>query len=252
MDSLALKTKINRNSEFKTQVKAKKKSLIDFAVSLSGNKTGRGNFDDHIIWESSDGKYKVGVGKMGKEYYLDTISYKDGTKGNNPNDMNPFVMKDGVRLEFDGSFDHVFSFFQHVSKIDERALEILGCLMFRNAYLEDHVLVDKQYTYSPPQDAVDYLVNTIGEWDGISVEAYLHYMEMIAWNEDTKYSSLGYDVDSGIGRQNNMLTYAHIISVLLGKGSLSKLCSQFSRPPVGVSAITTKLAGESFPELKIR
>lgn len=247
MESLKITEKISRNRAFNQSVKDKKESLIKKGISLAG-KTERGEFDYHVIWESADTKYKVGVGKFGKEYYLQTISWKDGHKGNNPNDMRPTVWVDGKEIEFDGSFDHVFNFFQYVSHIDTRALEIIGCLMFRNAYLLDH---DEELVYKPSAEALDYISRVIPEYDGISVEAYLHYLEMIAWNEDVKYYTLGYDVHSGIGRKNNMLTYAHIIAILLGKGSLSKLCSQFSRPPVGVSAIAISLAKDVFADLNI-
>lgn len=247
MESLKITDKISRNRAFNQAVKNKKEALIQKGKSLSG-KDQKGIFDFHKQWESEDGRYCVGVGKFGKEYYLETISWKDGHKGNNPNDMRPTIWVDGEEKEFDGSFDHVFNFFQKVSHVDMRALEILGCLMFRNAYLLDH---DDNLTYTPPKDAIEYINTVMPEYEGISVEAYLHYMEMIAWNEDVKYETLGYDVHTGIGRKNNMLTYAHIIAILLGKGSLSKLCSQFSRPPVGVSPISTVLAKEVFPELNI-
>lgn len=247
MESLKITDKISRNRTFNQSVKDKKESLIRKGIDLAGI-TEKGIFEYHVIWESEDAKYKVGVGKFGKEYYLQTISWKDGHKGNNPNDMRPTVWVDGKEIEFDGSFDHVFNFFQYVSHIDTRALEILGCLMFRNAYLLDH---DEELVYKPSSEALDYISSVIPEYEGISVEAYLHYMEMIAWNEDVKYHTLGYDVHSGIGRKNNMLTYAHIIAILLGKGSLSKLCSQFSRPPVGVSPIAQSLAKEVFADLNI-
>lgn len=201
---------------------------------------------------SIDGRCKVGVGKFGKEYYVNTISWKNGTKGNNPNDMRPFVCIDGEMREFDSSFDHIFHFFQDVSKINDKALEVLGCLMYRNAFLIDHKEINGILTYCPPQEAINYLNTVIPIYDGISIEAYLHYMEAIAWNEDVKYDTLGYDVHSGIGRQNNMLTYAHIISIFMGVGSIAKLCSQFSRPPIGVSAIPQSVAKEAFPWLKIR
>lgn len=247
MDSLRIKDKIRHNRVFNSDIKEKKNRLIEKGISLSG-KDIKGAFDVHVMWESEDKRYKVGVGKYGKEYYLDTIRWKDGHKGNNPNDMRPMVWKDGKEIEFDGSFDHVFNFFQKVSHVGNRALELLGCLMFRNAYLLDH---DGQMRYNPPKDVIYYINSILPEYEGISVEAYLHYMEMIAWNEDVKYSTLGYDVHSGIGRKNNMLTYAHIIAILMGKGSLSKLCSQFSRPPVGVSPIAISLAQDVFPDLNI-
>lgn len=248
MIDLEIKDKITRNKAFNASVKERKERLIQKGVDLSG-KCEKGFFDYHVQWESEDGRYKVGVGKFGKEYYLQTISWKDGHKGNNPNDMRPTVWVDGEEVEFDGSFDHVFNFFQQVSKIDMKALEILGCLMYRNAFLLDH---DAELNYLPSEEAIAYLNQVIPVYEGISVEAYLHYMEMIAWNEDVKYHTLGYDVHTGIGRKNNMLTYAHIIAILMGKGSLSKLCSQFSRPPVGVSPISQALAIETFPALNIK
>jgi hypothetical protein len=247
MKELRITEKISRNKVFNSAVKERKERLIQQAIDLYGS-TVKGSYDFHIKWVSSDRNYKVGVGKFGKEYYLQTISWKNGLKGNNPNDMRPTIWKDGNEIEFDGSFDHVFNFFQQVSKIDTKALEILGCLMFRNAYMLDH---DDELNYCPPQEAIDYLNSVIPTYEGISVEAYLHYLEMIAWNEDVKYSTLGYDIHTGIGRKNNMLTYAHIIAILLGKGSLSKLCSQFSRPPVGVSPISQALAKEAFPQLEL-
>ena len=245
MESLKITEKISRNKAFNQCVKEKKERLIQLGKDLSGSME-RGTYDFHDVWQSEDGHYKVGVGKFGKEFYLQTISWKNGHKGNNPNDMRPTVWVDGKEIEFDGSFDHVFNFFQQVSHINTHALEILGCLMFRNAYLLDH---DDELKYKPSQEAIDYINSVIPDYEGISVEAYLHYMEMIAWNEDIKYHTLGYDVHTGIGRKNNMLTYAHIIAILLGKGSLSKLCSQFSRPPVGVSPIAQSLAKEVFTDL---
>ncbi len=250
MYGLEFNVKVSRNQAFTSLVRAKKDAMIKEATSWSGKKE-KGVFDFHDIWESDDKRYKVSLGKFGKEYYLDTIKWKDGSQGNNPNDMRPTVYVDGVEKEFDGSFDHVFNFFQDVSKVSEDALRVLGCLMFRNALLVDHKKIDGHYRYNPPQEAIDFILDKFPTYDGISTEAYLYYLEAIAWNEDVKYSTLGYDVDGGTGRTNNMKTYAHIIAVLLGKASLSKLCSSFSRPPVGVSPIPTSTAQVAFPDLKL-
>ena len=174
---------------------------------------------------------------MGKEYYSSSIRWQNGTQGNNPSDMRPTVSKNGQILDFDGSFDHVFSFFQQVQKVAGDAI------------LE--ILVSGNYYYNPNSSVVSKIVGAFPEYDGISTEAYLHYIDAIAQNEDTKYSTLGYDVSAGTGRINNMLTYAHIIAVLLGKAPLSKLCASFSRPPVGVSPITYATAQITFPDLNL-
>ena len=250
MYGLEFKEKVSRNQEFARIVRLKKREMINEAIAWNGN-TQRGAFVFHDIWESADSNYKVSLGKFGKEYYLDTIKWKDGSHGNNPNDMRPTVYVNGEAKEFDGSFDHVFNFFQDVSKVSEDALRILGCLMYRNALLVDHIKVNDKYRYNPPQEAVQFVLDKFPTYDGISTEAYLHYLEAIAWNEDVKYKTLGYDVYDGTGRTNNMKTYAHIIAVLLGKAPLSKLCASFSRPPVGVSPISNTTAQEAFPELKL-
>ena len=251
MYGLELNEKVTRNQAFARKVRLKKQTLITEAISWSG-KNVKGTFDFHDIWESDDKRYKISLGKFGKEYYLNTIKWKGGKQGNNPNDMRPTVYVDGEEKEFDGSFDHVFNFFQDISKVSDDALRILGCLLFRNALLVDHIEVDGKFRYCPPQKAIDFILEQYPLYDGISTEAYLYYLEAIAWNEDVKYHTLGFDINNGTGRTNNMKTYAHIIAVLLGKASLSKLCSSFSRPPVGVSPITNNTAQEAFPELKLK
>ena len=251
MNSLEIKEKVIHSKAFSAAIKAKKEAMIKEAVAWSGQKI-TGSFDYHELWSSSDNKYQVKLGKFGKEFYSSTIKWQDGHKGNNPNDMKPTIFKNGKELDFDASFDHIFSFFHEVSKKSEEALRLLGCLMIRNAYLLDHIKVTAgDYRYCPPKDVVEKIQSLIGDYNNISIETYLHYLDAIALNEDVKYNTLGYNVDSGIGRKNNMFTYAHLIAVLLGNASISKLCSSFSRPPVGVSPIRTLDIQKSFPLLKI-
>lgn len=252
MKQNAINLCLQRNRTFKASVKVRRDNVIAWGKQLPGNTTGLQNIITSWIWSSADGVYKVGFGKMGKEYYSSSIRWQNGTQGNNPSDMRPTISKNEQILDFDGSFDHVFSFFQQVQKVaGDDILVILGELMFRNAYLLDHTLVSGDYYYNPNSSVVSKIVGAFPEYDGISTEAYLHYIDAIAQNEDTKYSTLGYDVSAGTGRINNMLTYAHIIAVLLGKAPLSKLCASFSRPPVGVSPITYATAQITFPDLNL-
>ena len=250
--SLELPDAIKRNRTLKATVRARKKELVDFARSLPGNPEEANMY--HWLWESADGVYKVGVGKFGKEYRRLDIHWKDGHYGNNPNDMSPTIMKNGQIMDFDASFDHIFRFVQWASQRNMECVRVLGSLFYRNAWLVDHFdNGEGELIYLPPTDAVEYLMNELGEYDDISIEAYLHYMDAIAWNEDTKYDTLGYDIyNQGTGRENNMLTYAHLASILLGVGSLVKLCSSFSRPPVGVSPIPQNVAEVAYPDLNIR
>lgn len=238
--------------DLKNQCAIKKDNLIQTAISWNGCNQ-KGQFEYHWIWESPDGRYQVGVGKYGKEYYADTIKHKDGHRGNNPNDMNPSIKKDGVLLDFDSSFGHIFKFLEDMYAVSPQASELMGYLMVRNGYLCDHQIIDGEYKYVPPQDVIQDILEVMPEYDGISSEAYLHYIDTIAWNEDVKYHTLGYDVlKSGYGRLNNVLTYAHFIAVLLRRSSLYKICSNFARIPVGVSPLLRAEINDVYPVLDIR
>lgn len=252
MKSLAINKTVSYNRSFKSEYMEKRHNVVNWSISLSGQTT-QGNEDRHWIWKSADGRYRVGFGKYGKEYYLTTIKRKDGSVGNNKNDMHPIIEKDGNIIEFDGSFDHVFSFFQHVQKVcGDETLNVVGCIMIRNAYMQDHVKINGNYYYQPSQSITKLLTDALPEYEGISTEAYLHYIDAIAQNEDTKYHTLGYDISTGTGRTNNLLTYANLIAVLLGKASLTKLCSSFARPPVGVAPIPFSVMVEAFPLLNVK
>ena len=251
MKPIAINLKVSRNRDFKRQFNAKKHNVVDWSIQLSG-KTERNDFDFHWVWKSDDGRYRVGFGKYGKEYYLTSLKRKDNTVGNNSNDMWTVVEKDGKIVDFDGSFDHVFRFFQHVQKqCGDDMLNYLGCILIRNAYMLDHKLKDGKYYYLPDKAILKPFIDALPEYEGISTEAYLHYIDGIAQNEDVKYKTLGFDIESGIGRENNIRTYAYIIAVLLGEMPLSKLCSTFARPPVGVAPIPFKDMVKVFSSLNI-
>ena len=251
MCNLEIKEKVSKNKQFASLVQQKKQEMIDTAIAWRGN-AEKGSYEYYEIWESDDKCNKVCLGKFGKEYYLSSIKWKSGTLGNNPNDMKPTIFVDGKAIEFDASFDHVFNLFQQISKVSEEALRVLGCLLFRNAYLLDHKNVNGTLRYCPPKEAIEFIMSRFSTYDGISLETYIHYLEAIAWNEDVKYYTLGYEVHKqGIGRTNNMKTYANVISVLLGVTPVTKLCSSFSRPPVGVAPITFEAAKTAFPQLNL-
>jgi hypothetical protein len=251
MEALAINKKISRNRDFKKECTEKKLNVINWSISLSGQTT-QGNYDTHWIWTSDDGRYRVGFAKNGKEFYSNTIRRKDGTLGNNENDMRPIVEKDGKIINFDPSFDNVFEFFQYIQmKCGDNILNAVGCMMVRNAYMQDHVNINGNYYYLPDKSIINIITEAIPEYNGICTEAYLHYIDAIAQNEDTKYHTLGHDVSKGAGRHNNILTYAHIAAVLLRKAPLSKLCASFARPPIGVAPIPFNVMVEAFPLLKI-
>ena len=251
VDVLAMNKKISRNTPFKDECTEKKLNVINWSIELSG-KTTQGDYDTHWVWESDDKRYRVGLKKYGKEYYMDTIKRKDGSKGNNKNDMRPVIEIDGNIIDIDGSFKTVYKFFRHIQKTcGNDVLDIVGCLMIRNAFMEDHVKINGKYQYQPDKSIIIFLADIVPEYNGIRADAYIHYIDAIAQNEDTKYHTLGYDVSQKYGRYNNVTTYAHIIASLLDRTDIIDMCAAYSRPPAGVAPMSYGEIAKAFPLLNV-
>ncbi|MEK7545726.1 MAG: hypothetical protein AAB554_01450 [Patescibacteria group bacterium] len=202
------------------------------------------------VWTKGDNR--ILLGKPGKEAApdYDRCKYKDGHIGNNPNDMLPCLEQKGAIVGTPASFRDVFEELQKIGREDEMTLELLGSLLFRSAYVLDHKEVASGiWRYEPPQEVVDEISKTVPSAYGMPLEAFLHYLDALAWNEDVKYHTLGYNVKTDTGRRNNLLTCVNIVAVFLGRVSIAKFAGSFARPPVGISAATEKDARYAFPLL---
>lgn len=201
-----------------------------------------------VIWSNADG-YAVSLSKPGKEaaYGYMRCRYKDGHSGNNPNDMLPLVSFKR-RISENASFSDIFRELFLVR--DMVAGELFGALLYRSAFMLDHRKdTDGNWRYVPNPEAIREISKTIKTLYQVSIEAFLHYLDALAWNEDVKYHTLGYDVMQGYGRVNSLLTCAHIVAVAAGRVEFYALAGGFSRPPIGVSAISQTAALEAFPTL---
>lgn len=234
------------NIQLNPYCKPIKKSLVEESISWScGPSTDNQSY--HTLW--NDEKYRVALGKPGKEVDIHTLKHKDGSLTNNANDMKPTIFMDGNVLLTDGSFTGIFEAFQKLGRSNETVLELLACLLFRNSYLQDHKLIEGRYIYSPSPIVVELIESYISSIYDISLMAFLHYLEAIARNEDTKYHTLGHDIDKGTGRTNNLLTCVNIIGVFLNRVSLVKFAGALTRPPTGIATISQKAARRAFPLL---
>lgn len=219
--------------------------------AMSWPRGSQGNMKFYEIWACKT--HKVKLGKPGKEAApnYDRCRYKDGHRGNNPNDMRPCIWTLKDLIDKNASFTNVFDELQTLSRGNERVLELLACLLFRSAFMMDHVDIGNgKWRYLPDK----YVVQIINKYTppvfGVPLEVFLHYLDALAWNEDVKYYSLGYDITKATGRQNNLLTCVNLIGVFLDRIPISKFAGAFARPPIGLSAISRKKAIEIFPLLK--
>lgn len=201
--------------------------------------------------------YSIGVSKPGKEFFSENIKYQSGIKSNNPNDMAPRLYKGKELVQYDGSFEAIFKEFVRIHDSVE-SLQILGALLYRNAFLLDHVKENGKWRYNPSERAIKKIREKCSTFLSLPVEVFLHYLELIASNEDTKYKTLGYDINKGFGRKNNLLTYVNVINVILQKHYLSEedfllsfmsFAGRLTSPPSGLNPISNKKAKESFPQL---
>lgn len=235
---------VDKSAISQRKVYPKRKLRIDKAILWStGTQFKRHR---HIIWSNKE--YAISLNKPGKE------AEKAYTGKENKNDMSPTIIKNGIDMEKKASFTHVIESFESVSKNNTYALELVGCLLFRNAFLLDHEYIKSNgnttLRYVPNKRVTEKISEEIPLIYGIPVETYIHYLDSIAWNEDVKYFTFGRNLEQdNVGGRNNMLTYVNFIAIILGKKPLSSVARLLSS---GVAAITQVSAFESFPHIKPR
>lgn len=140
----------------------------------------------------------------------------------------------------------------------------LAMLFYRMAFMLDHSkrdptlrvqdlvkatpqdLFDRKFPslwqYDPPTDVLEAISHVQQSWGGLSLEAFLRYNELMAWNEDSKYYNRNVRkrkkrwID-GTGRVNTLLTHARLIGVVTGDVKLADFLEGFSQSG-GVSPAT--------------
>ena len=198
--------------------------------------------------------FVVAVGKPGKEAAVDfkRKHYITGVITNNRNDMNPFVMKSGKKVGNDLTFEAMFEQIEHLMHADMFGLELLGMLIFRMAFMLDHQKnTQGNWRYIPPSQSMLVLNKRLPKVGDVSAEIFLYFLDVLALNEDVKVHTLGHEnAKYDYGRVNTLLTFAHLISVLLNRRSLAKFAGNFARPPSGMAPMP-KIKGifETFPLL---
>jgi len=207
-----------------------------------------------IVYDFAD--WKVTIGKPGKEAditYKGFRNYKTGVKGNNPNDMNPHILHNGKKIEKDLTFQEIFEEIEKMKRADLFGLEVFGMLIFRMAFMLDHKENSNgNIRYSPDKKLLEILEKRIPEISEKKIKPFLFYLDILGLNEDIKVNEGGHGLSGDYGRINTLLTFAHLIAVLLNRRPLFKFAGQFSRPPSGMAPIPKTRRGgifESYPLL---
>lgn len=105
----------------------------------------------------------------------------------NPHDMRPQIGLEDKRY----GFDDVWKQLSKISVSNQEIFKSVLTLVYRNAYMLDHVEIRKGiYRYQPDPsilnciNLLDSLIPNIIEYGLLGL---LHFMDIIGWNEDVKY-----------------------------------------------------------------
>ena len=218
----------------------------------------------------SEGNFTIALGKPGKEA---DISFRRP----NFNDMAPTVFYNSEKLDFRPTFEDIWQDFENLGT-DYRddghpsTLEIIGALLFRAAFMLDHVHKSvitqsdssanlSSWVWLPPKDTMNILTarhthigKPISTADGgevlIPVEVYLQLVDAIAYNEDVKYQAKNVTnaAITNTGRINTLGTCVHMLAGYIGHISITNLVSKMMRGK-GVAAISQQDAKKYFPLL---
>ena len=182
-------------------------------------------------------------------------------KWKNDWDFRPkLVNRENVDLTFEQIWDPLFDDLRQLSGEDRRQVgSVLATLYYRIAYMVDYsksledryptkaiqvgpslaegassnsIEVGPFWAYKPPSPAVNFVVNAVPNWAGMSFEAFLHYNSLLSWNEDMKcLAKFGDEWSAGDprGRINTLLTYIRVIGFIVDEVKPSALLGGFAR-----------------------
>ncbi len=230
------------DTTFRDELFDKRQELIKIAVSWSGNYMKNQIIYNKIWTYKEEPAFTVGLGKMGKEYYR---------KNKNVNDMRPTITNNEKLMgNVKGGFNDIFEL-MFLLREKKAVLMAFVVLFLRNALILDHKIIDGKYCYNPDAKLVQYICKRCPEYERVPMEVYIHFLDAIALNEDVKYWTRGQlNKSNGIGRENNMKTYIHLICCLLNKEPWSEFLYQIMW--YGVAPLSNEAIATNFPELKIQ
>lgn len=245
----------------------KREKNIRWIHKLDRDDLTHGETERQIQFTETDSGEKLLIQYPGKE------SLRDGSN-RRPWDFRPKVLfPDGTYgpdHTFADSWKPLFDEFG-VDNPDADIARALGVLFYRMAFMMDHEpewgdvslptrLTDGDgsgkgpfkkkthpalFRYSPPEGVIDAIASEVPELGGMSIRGYLHYINLLAFNEDCKYYYL--DTDGGEkawnwprkGRINTLLTYVSIIGLVTGDRELHEVLNRMTN---GVCTVTEEQA----------
>lgn len=145
-------------------------------------------------------------------YFLKPGKETNNVARPNPHDMTPVVGSPKHKLRF----DEVWTFLSKISLVDFESFKAVLTIVYRNAYLLDHVETQPSIIrYRPNESIYNFIVGVDKKARGVSpfgLMGLLHFLNILGWNEDVKYHvendkpTFSGHYDFKVGRINTLLT----------------------------------------------
>lgn len=127
--------------------------------------------------------------------------------------MRPAILEDGVDITPRWAFQEIWEYLLKISIIQQDAFKKILVLLYRLCYLMDYVdnrlcLPEEMLTEISNLDRL-VLKPGFAERFGtaeISLINFIHFVDLLGWNEDVKYQSDGMFTDKNKGRVNTILS----------------------------------------------
>src|SRR3989338_2040271 len=159
----------------------------------------------------------------GKEAYFFKHGKETLRKVPNVYDMSPNVGANGISETESWAFEKIWEYLIKISIICQSTFKKVLVLLYRDCFLLDHQEIGTgKFRYLPSQEILDY-INNIENFvleDGfmdkfktkeIGLLEYLHFIDLLGWNEDVKYHIVNKKPDfkkyqPKVGRVNTILS----------------------------------------------
>jgi len=236
--------------------------------------------------------FSIGAARPGKEAALDYAninhykhctcpSCKSGNRVmgvNNPHDMFPYIERNNVLMSVkrrslkDGrvkvtpwTFEHLFSLIEeaYTSPEIQLALELLGSIMVRIAFMLDHEEDSEGFlSLRLPKITTNEMTKrlpTLGldEW-AVPIEAVIYFLDILGYNEDIKVDVCGYrnltreyvrgTKPQDNGRTNTLLTLSHMLAAVLHRRPIGEFAYGLHRG-MGMNAMSRGTIHPAYPLL---
>lgn len=242
----------------------KKKENIDSFNALSREGLQNDKVERRILL------YRTQAGEKVYMQYPGIESAREGIRAF-PLDARPVLQKADGTYAADMDFKKIWDIIDRIGEGHRDDIDILATIFLRIAYMLDYKHNDQEYlceeldiendsvsesehirfvwnSLELDQDVLETLNDRFNTQEGMSIEGFLYYNDLLAQNEDCKYHYIQGDRWTiTAGRINNCLSHLTVISHIRGKIGISKLIDSFQR--TGVAPLPQSRFEEACGEL---